>query len=134
MVGDTIQVDRYNSISGAQTAFLDSSEPKGWMVCEAAHDSQVIFNDVDFGDGSATKMLARMASGQRLGKIEVRDGSPKGALIAEFPITFTGAWDKWQTVESKLKIKLTGLHNLCVIFHSELGSTKTANLNWLLLK
>ncbi len=134
MVGDTIQIDRYNTIHAAQTAFVDSSEPKGWMVSEAEHLSYVTFNDVDFGDGSATKMIARMASGQRLGKIEVRVDDPKGALIAEFPITFTGAWDKWKSVEAPLKEKFTGKKNLCVVFHSELGSTKTANLNWLMLK
>lgn len=131
---DTIQVDRYNHIEGAQTAFVSGGEPKGWMVCEAATGSYVIFKDVDFADGEATKMVARMACGQRLGSIEVRRGNPEGDLIATFPIEHTGGWDSWVTIESDIETKLVGLNDLCVLFLSESGSTKTANLNWLMLK
>ena len=133
-IGDTIQIDRYNTIQGAQTAFIDSSEPTGWMICEAADSSYVIFNDVDFGNGTASTMLARMSSGQRLGEVIVRESNPKGKIIAKFPIKHTGSWSNWQTVEAQIQTKLIGKHNLCVTFHSEAGSTKTANLNWLLLK
>ncbi|MFI3319669.1 MAG: family 43 glycosylhydrolase [Rikenellaceae bacterium] len=131
---DTIQIDRYSEISGAQTAFVSGGEPAGWMICEAANKSHVNFTNVDFADGSATKMVARMASGQRLGKIEVRKGNLTGDIIATFPIKHTGDWDSWVTVESDIQTKLTGLNDLCVLFTSENGSTKTANLNWLIIK
>ncbi|MFI3248994.1 MAG: family 43 glycosylhydrolase [Rikenellaceae bacterium] len=131
---DTIQIDRYSAINGAQTAFVSGGEPKGWMVCEAKTGSTVTFTDVDFANGEATKMVARMASGQRLGSVEVRKDNAEGDLIASFPIKYTGGWDSWVTVESEIETKLTGLHDICVVFTSENGSTKTANLNWLMLE
>ncbi len=131
---DTIQIDRYSEINGAQTAFVSGGEPNGWMVCEAATQSYVKFTNVDFANGEATKVVARMASGQRLGQIEVRKDNPEGDLIAKFPIVHTGGWDAWTTVESDIETKLTGLNDICVLFISEDGSTKTANLNWLMLK
>ncbi|MFI3319450.1 MAG: family 43 glycosylhydrolase [Rikenellaceae bacterium] len=131
---DTIQIDRHNEIVGAQTAFVSGNEPKGWMVCEAKNRSYVRYNGVDFGNGEATKMVARIASGQRVGKIEVRRGGTKGALIATIPISYTGGWGEWITVESDIETKLTGLHDIYVIFIAEYGHTKTANLNWLMIK
>lgn len=133
-LGDTIQIDRYNQITGAQTAMVSGDEPAGWMVCEAAIGSSVRFNGVDFGDGSATKMIARIASGQRIGNILVRKGDSNGPIIAKFPIEYTGGWNKWVNVEAPIETKLTGIHDITVVFTAEPGHTKTANLNWLMLK
>ncbi|MFR9652179.1 MAG: family 43 glycosylhydrolase, partial [Rikenellaceae bacterium] len=133
MPGDTIQIDRYNTIDRAQTAFVNGTEPTGWMVCEAETNSFVTFDRVDFGDGKSTKMQARMASGQRVGQVEVRQGNTKGKVIATFPIEFTGGWDKWKTYEVEMESQLKGVQNLCVVFKGENGNTKTANLNWLLI-
>ncbi len=134
MVGDTIQIDRTELMNGAKSIFMGGDEPTGWMVAEARTGSNVTFQRVDFGDGSATKMQARMASGQRNGVVEVRKSDSKGALIAQFPITFTGGWESWTTVTADIETKLTGVHNICVVFKAEPGNTKTANINWLLLE
>ncbi|MFI3289686.1 MAG: family 43 glycosylhydrolase [Rikenellaceae bacterium] len=134
MVGDTIQIDRTELMSGAQSVFMGGDEPTGWMVAEARTGANVTFQRVDFGDGSATKMQARMASGQRNGVVEVRKSTSKGELIAKFPITFTGGWESWITVNADIETKLTGVHDICVVFKAEPGNTKTANINWLLLE
>ncbi|MBI9057117.1 MAG: family 43 glycosylhydrolase [Labilibaculum sp.] len=131
-VNDTIQVDRYNEISGAKTAFVGGNEPNGWMVCDAKMMSSVRFDRVKF-DG-AKKIQARIASGQRNGSFEIRLNNPKGKLIAEFPINYTGGWNAWETIETELKEPITGTHNLVVVFKSDWGNTKSVNLNWLLLK
>ncbi|MFI3269478.1 MAG: family 43 glycosylhydrolase [Rikenellaceae bacterium] len=134
MVGDTIQIDRTELMVGAQSQFVNGGEPTGWMVAEAQSGANVTFERVDFGDGSAKRMLARMASGQRNGSVEVRQKLPNGKLIAKFPITFTGGWDKWETKSAEIETKLTGMQNICVVFKAESGNTKTANLNWLLME
>ncbi|MFI3247607.1 MAG: family 43 glycosylhydrolase [Rikenellaceae bacterium] len=134
MVRDTIQIDRTELMNGAQSVFMAGDEPTGWMVAEARTGANVTFQRVDFGEGSATKMQARMASGQRNGVVEVRQSNPHGALIAEFPITFTGGWEKWITQTADIETKLTGIHDICVVFKAEPGNTKTANINWLLLQ
>ncbi len=134
MVGDTIQIDRTELMNGAQSVFMGGDEPTGWMVAEARTGANVTFKRVDFGDGSATKMQARMASGQRNGVVEVHQSNPNGKLIAQFPITFTGGWEKWITVTADIENKLTGIQDICVVFKADGGNTKTANLNWLLLQ
>ncbi|MFI3278611.1 MAG: family 43 glycosylhydrolase [Rikenellaceae bacterium] len=133
MVGDTIQIDRYNTISKAQTAFVGGNEPAGWMVCEAASHATVTFDGVNFGDGEAKKMQIRMASGQRDGKVEIRLGGPKGQLIASFPIEYTGGWNSWKTYETDLLAEVKGMKNLCMVFATDWGNTKGANVNWLIL-
>lgn len=133
-VGDTIQVDRYNDIYNAKTSFVGGNEPNGWMVTETKMMSTVRFNGVDFGKGTANKIQARVASGQRNGSFEVRIGGAKGKLIATFPVHYTGGWNKWQTIETDLLENPTGIHDITVVFKSIWGATKIVNLNWLLLK
>lgn len=133
-VNDTIQIDRYNEISGAKTAFVGGDEPKGWMICDTKMMSNVRFNGVDFGRGNTKTIQARISCGQRIGSFEVRLGNPKGKLIAEFPVEFTGGWNTWKTIETDLLESVTGIHDIVVVFKSEWGATKIVNLNWLLLK
>jgi len=130
-VNDTIQVDRYNDISGANTTFVGGNEPTGWMVCDTRMNSFVRFDRVKF-DG-AKRIKARVASGQRMGSFEVRLNNPKGKLVAEFPINYTGGWNTWETIEADVKEDITGIHNLVVVFKSDWGNTKAVNLNWLLM-
>ncbi|GAF02258.1 endo-1,4-beta-xylanase Z precursor [Saccharicrinis fermentans DSM 9555 = JCM 21142] len=102
------------------------------MICDAKMMSYVRFDRVKF-DG-ATSIQARIASGQRIGSFEIRLNNPKGKLIAEFPIEYTGGWSSWKTIEANISEPVTGTHNLVVVFKSDWGSTKSVNLNWLLLK
>ena len=132
-LGDTIQVDRYNSIKGASTTFVGGNEPIGWMVCDTKMMGHVRFNDVNFGEGQAKKMQARVASGQRIGHFEVRIDSEKGTKIAEFPIEYTGGWNSWTTIETDLLEEVSGTHDIYVVFVSVWGSIKAVNLNWLLM-
>ncbi|WP_111708169.1 family 43 glycosylhydrolase [Lutibacter citreus] len=132
-IGEEIQIDRYNEIDGAKTAYVGGNEPAGWMVTETTMMSSVKFNGVDFGKGTATKIKARVASGQRIGSFEIRIGNPKGKLIATFPVKYTGGWNSWTTIETELTEKVTGLQNIVVVFKSDWGSTKIVNLNWLKL-
>ncbi len=130
MPGDTIQIDRYNHIEDASIAFVGGNEPAGWMVCETAYNSHVIFNDVDFVDGSSKRMQARVACGQRGGVIEVRKNSANGELIAKFDVKHTGGWNSWETIECDILTPIKGNNNICVVFK---GAAKVANLNWLLV-
>lgn len=132
--GDTIQVDRYNAISNASIAFVGGDEPPGWMVCEASMMSSVRFNRVDFGKGEAKRMKARVACGQRIGSFEVHLGGEQGQLIAEFPIEYTGGWNSWETIETDLLETPSGIHDLTVVFKTVWGSSKSVNLNWLIVE
>lgn len=132
-LGDTIQIDRHNDIHRAKTAFVGGDEPLGWMVCDARAGGHVRFNKVDFGDGKAKKLQARVACGQRVGSFEVRLKGPKGQKIAEFPIQFTGGWNSWKTIETDMLASVQGVHDIFVVFKTDWGSTKSVNVNWLLM-
>ncbi|UXP31998.1 family 43 glycosylhydrolase [Reichenbachiella agarivorans] len=133
-LGDTIQIDRYSEIKGAETAFVGGNEPKGWMVCETHMMSYVGFNRVNFGSGEAQKIHARVSCGQRIGSYEVRIDSPKGPLVATFNAQYTGGWNKWITQEAPVENKIEGIHDLYVVFKADWGSTKVVNLNWLVIE
>ncbi|MCG8391364.1 MAG: family 43 glycosylhydrolase [Cytophagales bacterium] len=132
-IGDTLQVDRYSAIQSAETAFVGGNEPTGWMVCNTKPQGFVRFDRVDFGDGKARRVQARIACGQRTGSFEVRLGGPKGKLVAEFPVKHTGGWNHWQTIETEIKEPVEGVHDLVVVFKAEWGLEKIVNLNWLLV-
>ncbi|MFY0607702.1 MAG: family 43 glycosylhydrolase [Cyclobacteriaceae bacterium] len=134
ILGDTLQVDRYSEIHGAQTAFVGGNEPKGWMIAETRSYSWVRFDRVDFGKGEAKNLQVRMASGQRIGSIEFRSNHPKGDLIAEVPVSFTGGWNTWETKTISVTNPLSGVQNLVLVFKGEPGSTKVANVNWLIIE
>ncbi|WP_119844441.1 family 43 glycosylhydrolase [Reichenbachiella sp. MSK19-1] len=133
-LGDTIQIDRYNEIKGAQTAFVGGNEPNGWMVCETRMMSHVRFDQVNFGAGTAKSIQARVACGQRIGSFEVHVDSPNGPTVATFSAQHTGGWNSWTTLEAPVKQKIDGVHDLYVVFKAEWGSTKIVNLNWLLIE
>lgn len=132
-IGDTIQVDRYNEIINASTSFVSGDEPKGWMVCEARNGAAVRFNGVDFGNGEAKKMMARVACENMGCNIEVRIGHQWGKVITKYKVPHTGGWGKWVTLESDILKQVKGKQDIFVRFYSDGGSTKTCNLNWLLL-
>ena len=133
-IGDTVQVDRYSAIDGAQTTFVGGNEPIGWMVCETRNLSFVRFNRVNFGNGSVEKVKARVSSGQRIGSFEIRLNDAKGKLVAEFPVNYTGGWNNWITIETPILEKVEGTHDLVVVFKSEWGADKIVNLNWLIFQ
>lgn len=133
-LGDTIQVDRYSAIDGAKTTFVGGNEPLGWMVCDTKMMGSVRFNRVDFGNGNASKIIARVASGQRVGTFELRLNNAKGKRIAEFPVTYTGGWNSWETIETEMLENVKGVHDLVIVFKSDWGADKVVNLNWLVIQ
>ena len=66
--------------------------------------------------------------------IEVRIGHQSGKVIAKYKVPHTGGWGKWVTLESDILEQVKGKQDIFVRFFSTNGSTKTANLNWLLME
>jgi len=132
-IKDTIQVDRYNEIHDANTSFVSGSEPNGWMICDTKPNSYVRFDRVNFGDGEAKKMQARVSCGQRNGDFEIHIDSIKGQCVAKFSAEYTGGWNKFKTISTKIPTEIKGVHNIYVVFHNFSGSFSTVNLNWLII-
>jgi hypothetical protein len=81
---------------------------------------------VAFG-GGATSFTARVASGTSGGRIEVRLGSPTGALAGTCTVPGTGGWQAWTSVSCAVN-GATGTQDLYLVFAG--GSGYLFNLNW----
>ena len=130
---DTIQVDRYNEIDRAKVEFVNGDEPMGWMVCETQANSYVRFNRVNFAQGVKTVQL-RHSCGQRYGSVELHIDNPNGKLIAKWDMKYTGGWGKWATSKVNIENSAEGIHDIFLVFKTDWGNTKTANINWLILE
>jgi hypothetical protein len=81
---------------------------------------------VAFGSG-ATSFRARVASGAAGGRIEVRLGSPTGALAGTCTVPGTGGWQAWTTVDCAVA-GATGTQDLYLRFAG--GSGYLLNFDW----
>ncbi|MDT4994733.1 MAG: hypothetical protein QOH97_4625 [Actinoplanes sp.] len=77
------------------------------------------FDDVNFGDTPATKLLARVSSQSDTGgRMEIRLDTPANPPVATLAMSNTGGWQKWQTRSADLT-PVTGLHTVFVTFGND---------------
>jgi arabinoxylan arabinofuranohydrolase len=81
---------------------------------------------VDFGAG-ATRFEARVASATSGGNIQLRLGSPTGALAGTCAVGGTGGWQTWTTVSCNVS-GATGVQDLHLVFTGASGFL--FNVNW----
>ena len=81
---------------------------------------------VDFGAGAA-RFEARVASATSGGNLQLRLGSPTGALIGTCTVPGTGGWQTWTTVSCNVS-GATGVQDLYLVFTG--GSGFLFNINW----
>ena len=129
-VGDLIQIDRHNGISGAQTHFVQGNAAKGFQVDYITNNSWVRFNKVDFGNGQNLGTFSASVATQNVGgQIEVRIGSVNGQLLANIPVTYTGGWGNWRTVSAPFLSITSGVKDIVCVFKGTGGYL--FNVDWL---
>jgi arabinoxylan arabinofuranohydrolase len=109
--------------SGVET---EPSSEGGMNVANIENGDYVKVKGVAFGSG-ATSFTARVASATSGGRLEVRTGSPTGALAGTCTVPGTGGWQAWTTVSCGLT-GLTGTQDLYLRFTG--GSGFLFNVNW----
>ncbi len=87
----------------------------------------LVFNNVDFGSGTVTNFVARVASAASGGNIQIRLDGTNGTLAGTCAVTGTGGWQTWVT-ESCSVSGITGLHDLYLKFTG--GSGYLFNIEW----
>ncbi|MEU1125635.1 carbohydrate-binding protein [Streptomyces sp. NPDC005899] len=70
----------------------------------------------------ATKLTARVASGNAGGTLEVRAGSPTGTLLGSAAVPATGGWESFQNVSADLSNRPAGTTTLHLVFKGGSGS------------
>jgi len=121
-----IQIDRYSAVSpeGVKVSFLDDANHfGGWKISLNGAKTWVQFNKVDFGKSGLKSINVRgLAAGS--GSVEIHLDKTDGPLVAKVDI---GKGSNWQTIQSKLKSKPTGVHDL-VVMH---GGKGNVDLDWI---
>lgn len=113
-----IQIDRYSKISdkGVSVAFIDTTNRfKGWKTQFSSAGAWLQYNSVDFGS-KALRSMQVMAASSKGGLLEVRTGSPSGAVIARVQIPKTSSW---KLIEKKVDVPKTGVQHLFVSLKGE---------------
>jgi cytochrome c len=107
-----------------------TSDPTGGDLNLASiHDgSWVCWNEMNFKN--ITSITFRVASAGLGGRIEVRRGSPTGALLATAEVPVTGGWQNWTSVTAELSDP-GGTARTCFLFRRNDGDKNLFNVNYL---
>lgn len=94
----------------------------GWI----SNGSYISLGTIDFGMG-VSMFRARVASQAEGGIIEVRLGSPSGALAGKLNVTGTGDWNRFDIKETSLA-QISGRQDLFLVFRG--GDGYLLNVDW----
>ena len=104
----------------------------GQNLADLANGDWARYSGVNFGSNPARQFVARVASGAAggvSGLVEVRLGSPTGAVIGSFAIANTGGWQSWRDVPANIS-GVTGTHDVYITFTSG-QPADFVSLNWI---
>jgi arabinoxylan arabinofuranohydrolase len=118
-----VEGETFNAQSGVETEPCGAG---GMNLSELNHGDWVKVVGVDFGTKGAKKFLARVASAEQGGSIELRLGSPDGKLVGTCKVSNTGGWQEWTDASCEVAAA-TGVHDLYLKFTG--GEKPLLNLN-----
>ena len=96
-------------------------------VTDIHNDDYIKLQNVEFGNKVPRTFKARVASGLRGGRIEIRLDSVGGKLLGTVDVPATGGWEQWQTVT--LDLDYSTLKNLNETTRTLSGLTLPATAN-----
>jgi chitinase len=126
----TIQAENFSAQSGTQTE-TTTDTGGGSDVGYIANGDYIQFNNVNFGTSAVNTFTARVASGAAAGvtgNIVVHLDSLTGTTVATLPISPTGGWQTWQTLNAAMSAT-TGTHTVYLVFTSG-QAADFVNINW----
>ncbi|MBO4370939.1 MAG: carbohydrate-binding protein [Paludibacteraceae bacterium] len=86
------------------------------------------YNNINFGNNKATKVIFRYAAIDNAGSIEVRQGSPTGTLLGTATLTSTGDWDTFTEVTCDIT-PISGMQNIYLVYKTT--NSYVCNLDYL---
>lgn len=114
----TIQTRAENYDDYAQV-YLDKSKEGGTRVCLAAAEGWIAFHQVGF-NAQLNRFVARVASPEFGGKLEVRIDTIDGELLGEYVVARTGGSQNWQTIDFSIR-PAAGVRDLYLKFTGDLS-------------
>jgi beta-xylosidase len=141
----------YHKVEAETMAFsrgvkTEQNDAVGVYVTDIHNGDYIKLQNVDFGKLPPRTFTARVASGLRGGKIEVRLDSLGGKLLGTLEVPGTGGWEQWKTItidlaplsspeeEAKVSLEvswgaLKSTHDLYFVFTGRKGP-KLFNFDW----
>ena len=124
----------YEKVEAETMAFskgvkTEQNEEVGVYVTDIHNGDYIKLQNVAFGRMLPRTFTARVASGLRGGRIELRVDSLGGKLLGTLNVPATGGWEKWLTLVTDLTAKVTGTHDLYLVFSGRKGP-KLFNFDW----
>ncbi|MEU8167123.1 DUF1996 domain-containing protein [Micromonospora sp. NPDC049004] len=121
-----VQAEAFAAQSGAQTESTgdaDGGRNVGWL----ANGDWLRYDGISVTGAELTARVA--AHNTDGGAVELRLGTQTGTLLATFPITHTGGWQKWTTVNATASGVPTGPQTVFAVMRST-STSDFVNLNW----
>lgn len=92
---------------------------KNGVYVTSIHNGDYIkIRDVNFGNIGASRFFASVSSRYHGGNIEIRLDDLTGDLIGTLYAPYTGEWDNWIVIDTKIK-KTQGIHNVYFVFNGK---------------
>jgi beta-xylosidase len=126
--------DPYRKVEAETMAFskgvkTEQNDQVGVYVTDIHNGDYIKLRNVHFCNKTPRTFTARVASGLRGGRIEVRIDSIGGALLGKLDVPGTGGWEQWQTLTTDLTAIARGHHDLYFVFTGRKGP-KLMNFDW----
>ena len=126
--------DPYRKVEAETMAFskgvkTEQNDEVGVYVTDIHNSDYIKLQNVHFCNKVPRTFTARVASGLRGGKIEIRLDSIGGKLLGIVNVPGTGGWEKWQTITTDLTAIASGHHDMYFVFNGRKGP-KLFNFDW----
>ena len=118
-----LQASSFNTVSGLQTE-TTTDTLGGYDIGYASGGAYAVYQNVNFGAGFTNVSVREASYGG--GTLELHVDSLTGPMIGTFPLTSTGGWQVWQTIQASVTA-VSGVHDLYVVYR---GGSGLGNLNW----
>ena len=107
----------------------EQNDEVGVYLTDIHNGDFIKLREVDFGNRVPRTFTARVASGLRGGRIDIRLDSICGQSLGVLNVPATGGWEKWQTLTLDLKTIASGTRDLYLVFQGRKGP-KLFNFDW----
>ena len=120
------------TMAWSQKCSVAQNDKVGVYVSSVRSKGYIKVREVNFGTKSPENFTASLAAGLDGGILEVRLDSIKGTLVSSIRVPQTGGWETFQTLTSKIDVKITGKHDVYLCFNGQniVAGRELFNFDW----
>lgn len=120
-----IEAENYNE-SSAHVLAVDGGSSR--ILGYINNQEWTRYDSINLGVGEVQSIMARVASAENGGTLEIRLDDPTGTLIGICDAPPTGGWENWQTITCDTAKDVTDFSSIYFVFKG--SGTYLFNLDW----